>query len=216
MLSSARRYSSPCRSCLQSGIGHSRSCLVAAIRKLNTMARRLLLLAVRCTNGLGRSTELDDAAKLFMGVSQNTMTPIHHQYGSTPTPGGGGAFYGTPIWPSHTRQFGVYPVRAPWYQLADHPMQRSTSFDRCFFRSHAFQLSAERKTRRRISFTRRATFQRIQLVASTLATGFSITCSLPKQIRTDHCCILLTALIHPANRVAIEMKRSIGPRLDRH
>ncbi len=48
------------------------------------------------------------------GVSQNTMTPIYHQYGPTPTPGGGGAFYGTPIWPSHTRQFGVYPVRAPW------------------------------------------------------------------------------------------------------
>lgn len=48
------------------------------------------------------------------GVSQNTMTPIYHQYGPTPTAPGGGAFYGTPIWPSHTRQFGVYPVRAPW------------------------------------------------------------------------------------------------------
>jgi hypothetical protein len=48
------------------------------------------------------------------GVSQNTMTPIHHQYGPTQTAGGGGAFYGTPVWPSHTRQFGVYPVRAPW------------------------------------------------------------------------------------------------------
>ena len=48
------------------------------------------------------------------GVSQNTMTPIHHQYRPTPTRAGGGAFYGTPNWPSHTRQFGVYPVRAPW------------------------------------------------------------------------------------------------------
>ena len=48
------------------------------------------------------------------GVSQNTMTPIYHQYGSMPTQGGGGAFLATPPWPSHTRQFGVYPVRAPW------------------------------------------------------------------------------------------------------
>jgi hypothetical protein len=48
------------------------------------------------------------------GVSQNTITPIYHQYGPTPNQAGGGAFYGTPIWPSHTRQFGVYPVRAPW------------------------------------------------------------------------------------------------------
>ncbi len=48
------------------------------------------------------------------GVSQNTMTPIYHQYGSSPTQAGGGAFYATPLWPSHTRQFGVYPVRAPW------------------------------------------------------------------------------------------------------
>jgi len=48
------------------------------------------------------------------GVSQNTMTPIYHQYGPSPTQAGGGAFLGTPPWPSHTRQFGVYPVRAPW------------------------------------------------------------------------------------------------------
>ncbi len=48
------------------------------------------------------------------GVSQNTMTPIYHQYGPAAMPSGGGAFYATPIWPSHTRQFGVYPVRAPW------------------------------------------------------------------------------------------------------
>jgi hypothetical protein len=48
------------------------------------------------------------------GVSQNTMTPIYHQFGANATPAGGGSYYGTPIWPSHTRQFGVYPVRAPW------------------------------------------------------------------------------------------------------
>ena len=48
------------------------------------------------------------------GVSQNTMTPIYHQYGYAASPSAGGAFYATPRWPSHTRQFGVYPVRGPW------------------------------------------------------------------------------------------------------
>lgn len=49
------------------------------------------------------------------GVSQNTMTPIYHQYGrSAPLTPGYGRFFGTPRWPSHTDQFGVYPVRAPW------------------------------------------------------------------------------------------------------
>lgn len=48
------------------------------------------------------------------GVSQNTMMPIYHQYGLSAAPSTGGLFYGTPRWPSHTRQFGVYPVRAPW------------------------------------------------------------------------------------------------------
>lgn len=48
------------------------------------------------------------------GVSQNTMTPIYHQYGYAAQPSAGGGFYATPIWPSHTGQFGVYPVRAPW------------------------------------------------------------------------------------------------------
>jgi hypothetical protein len=48
------------------------------------------------------------------GVSQNTMTPIYHQYGATAVPSAGGVFYATPRWPSHTGQFGVYPVRAPW------------------------------------------------------------------------------------------------------
>lgn len=49
------------------------------------------------------------------GVSQNTMTPIYHQYGrSAPIVPSYGRFFGTPRWPSHTDQFGVYPVRAPW------------------------------------------------------------------------------------------------------
>ena len=48
------------------------------------------------------------------GVSQNTMTPVYHQFGAAASPSAGGAFYATPVWPSSTRQFGVYPVRAPW------------------------------------------------------------------------------------------------------
>jgi hypothetical protein len=49
------------------------------------------------------------------GVSQNTMTPVYHQFsGHAPTGSGGGIFKATPYWPSHTNQFGVYPVRGPW------------------------------------------------------------------------------------------------------
>lgn len=48
------------------------------------------------------------------GVSRNYMLPIYHQYGYQGMPSTGGAFYATPIWPSSTQQFGVYPVRAPW------------------------------------------------------------------------------------------------------
>jgi hypothetical protein len=49
------------------------------------------------------------------GVSQNTMTPLYHQFGrSAPQSGQGGLFYATPVWPSHTDQFGVYSVRGPW------------------------------------------------------------------------------------------------------
>ncbi|QDV26168.1 hypothetical protein [Aureliella helgolandensis] len=48
------------------------------------------------------------------GVSQNTSTPIYHQYGQRATSSSGGAFLATPPWPSSTRQFGVYPVRGPW------------------------------------------------------------------------------------------------------
>ncbi|MCU0708773.1 MAG: hypothetical protein MUF23_10815 [Pirellula sp.] len=49
------------------------------------------------------------------GVSQNTMTPVYHQFGGVaPNGAGGGMFRGTPYWPTHTEQFGVYPVRGPW------------------------------------------------------------------------------------------------------
>ncbi|MCY2986200.1 MAG: hypothetical protein NTY15_21440 [Planctomycetota bacterium] len=49
------------------------------------------------------------------GVSQNTMTPVYHQFGGkAPTGGGGGVFKATPYAPSHSTQFGVYPVRGPW------------------------------------------------------------------------------------------------------
>jgi hypothetical protein len=49
------------------------------------------------------------------GVSQNTMTPNYHQFGGHASNGAsGGVFKATPYWPSHTNQFGVYPVRGPW------------------------------------------------------------------------------------------------------
>jgi len=49
------------------------------------------------------------------GVSQNIMTPVYHQFGQGPASGsGGGMFRATPYWPSHTDQFGIYPVRGPW------------------------------------------------------------------------------------------------------
>lgn len=51
---------------------------------------------------------------LSWGVSQNTMTPTYHQYGPAAMPSAGGAFLATPAWPSHSQQFGVYPVRSPW------------------------------------------------------------------------------------------------------
>lgn len=51
------------------------------------------------------------------GVSQSEVSPIYHQFGRS-YPGNeagiGAQFHPTPIWPSHTDQFGVYPVRGPW------------------------------------------------------------------------------------------------------
>jgi len=52
------------------------------------------------------------------GVAQSEMVPIYHQfYRNFPGEGAGYSGYGglpTPYWPSHTDQFGVYPVRGPW------------------------------------------------------------------------------------------------------
>lgn len=54
---------------------------------------------------------------LSWGVSQNKAYPIHHQFGrnaSSPGAAARGSFRPTPVWPSHTDQFGVYYVRGPW------------------------------------------------------------------------------------------------------
>lgn len=52
------------------------------------------------------------------GVAQTRVMPTWHQFGRAypgTVPGEyGGPLYGTPAWPSHTDQFGVYPVRGPW------------------------------------------------------------------------------------------------------
>ena len=50
------------------------------------------------------------------GVSGNTISPIHHQYSLNPTTNnaGRGPFMKTPMYPSSTRQFGVYYIRGPW------------------------------------------------------------------------------------------------------
>jgi len=56
------------------------------------------------------------------GVSENRVYRLNHQF-QREYPGetgvvvdgyGGGMFKPTPIWPSDTTQFGVYPVRGPW------------------------------------------------------------------------------------------------------
>jgi hypothetical protein len=51
------------------------------------------------------------------GVGQTTMMPIDHQFRRA-YPGyydaSGSTFQYTPLWPSHTDQFGVYYIRGPW------------------------------------------------------------------------------------------------------
>jgi hypothetical protein len=51
------------------------------------------------------------------GVAQSSVTPIYQQF-KRPYPGGEssdyGSLLGTPPWPSHTNQFGVYYIRGPW------------------------------------------------------------------------------------------------------
>jgi len=60
----------------------------------------------------------DTMASWSWGVTQSEIRPLYHQFGRSDP---GGAFFGevnpylpTPRWPSHTDQFGVYPVRGPW------------------------------------------------------------------------------------------------------
>ncbi len=51
------------------------------------------------------------------GVSGGSMTPIYHQFRRPYMGGaelGGGEVSGTPAWPSHSDQFGVYYIRGPW------------------------------------------------------------------------------------------------------
>lgn len=51
------------------------------------------------------------------GVGNTTSTPIHHQFQHQShgmSGGGAGGGHWTPYWPHHTRQFGLYGVRAPW------------------------------------------------------------------------------------------------------
>jgi hypothetical protein len=60
----------------------------------------------------------DTMAAWGWGVTSSEIRPLYHQFGRADP---GGAFFGetnpflpTPLWPSHTDQFGVYPVRGPW------------------------------------------------------------------------------------------------------
>jgi hypothetical protein len=52
------------------------------------------------------------------GVTSTEVRPLWHQYHrADPGPAAFGAYnpyLPTPLYPSHTDQFGVYPVRAPW------------------------------------------------------------------------------------------------------
>lgn len=51
------------------------------------------------------------------GVAQSEMVPIYHQFHRDYFPGasyGGSPILPTPLWPSHTDQLGVYPIRGPW------------------------------------------------------------------------------------------------------
>lgn len=67
--------------------------------------------ALVCPPNAGRQT------KWAWGVTNTEVTPIYHQFGRAypgPYAGSPYPFLPTPIWPSHTDQFGVYYVRGPW------------------------------------------------------------------------------------------------------
>ncbi len=50
------------------------------------------------------------------GVASSRISRIDHQFARNYPGNGqfGGPFRPTPLWPSDTTEFGVYPVRAPW------------------------------------------------------------------------------------------------------
>ena len=50
------------------------------------------------------------------GVASSRISRSYHQFQRNYPGNGqfGGPFRPTPVWPSDTTQFGVYPVRAPW------------------------------------------------------------------------------------------------------
>lgn len=61
----------------------------------------------------------DTIAAWGWGVTSSEIRPLYHQFGQADP--GPGAVYGefspwlpTPLHPSHTDQFGIYPVRGPW------------------------------------------------------------------------------------------------------
>ena len=61
----------------------------------------------------------DTMAAWGWGVTSSEIRPLHHQFGRA-NPGGAG-YYGpqspflpTPLYPTHTDQFGVYYIRGPW------------------------------------------------------------------------------------------------------
>jgi hypothetical protein len=61
----------------------------------------------------------DSMSAWSWGVAQSEVRPLYHQFGRAYVPGGasmsvGNPYTPTPRWPSHTDNFGIYPVRAPW------------------------------------------------------------------------------------------------------
>ena len=50
------------------------------------------------------------------GVASSRISRVDHQFQRNYPGEGqfGGPFRPTPVWPSDTTQFGIYPVRAPW------------------------------------------------------------------------------------------------------
>jgi hypothetical protein len=55
--------------------------------------------------------------KMGWGVAQSSMSPIYPRYHRNhqgEIQGERFRFRGTPNWPSHTDQFGVYYIRGPW------------------------------------------------------------------------------------------------------